>query len=232
MEHHKTLFELIPGLSIFPVHIIAAIFVCLVIWLVAAVFYIQVRRISSAELAVPPTGFGIRNLLELVTEFVLGLIENIAGEKGRKFVPIIGTTFLFILISNLMGLVPGLAPATDNVNTNAACAIVVFFSTYYFGVKEHGLAYFKKFAGPVWWLAVLFIPIEIISHMIRPVSLTLRLYGNIYGDHQVLSIFSNLIPILVPIPFLALGALVSIIQALVFALLSIVYIGEAISHDH
>jgi F-type H+-transporting ATPase subunit a len=232
MEHHTTLFELIPGLGTLPVHVIAAIFVCLIIWILATVFFLQARNANSAELAIPPASFGVRNFFELITEFVLGLIENIAGDKGRKFVPIIGTTFLFILISNLMGLVPGLAPATDNVNTNAACAVVIFFSTYYFGVKEHGLAYFKKFAGPVWWLAVLFIPIEIISHMIRPVSLTLRLYGNIYGDHAVLSIFSSLIPILVPIPFLALGALVSIIQALVFALLSIVYIGEAISHDH
>ncbi|MFH1726826.1 MAG: F0F1 ATP synthase subunit A [Pseudomonadota bacterium] len=230
MKHHVTLFDIIPGLNQLPSHIAGALLVCVLLCILSVIFYLRIRKQEDAE--VPPDKFCLRNVFELIVEYVLDLVENMTGPKGRRFFPIIGATFLFILVSNIMGLIPGLVPPTDNVNTNAACAIFIFLSTYYFGIKEHGLAYFKKLAGPVWWLAFLFLPIEIISHCIRPVSLTLRLYGNIFGDHAVLAIFSDLIPLIVPIPFLALGTLVSVIQALVFTLLSIVYISEAISHEH
>ena len=153
------------------------------------------------------------------------------GKKGKQFIPLVGTLALFILFSNLLGLIPGFLPPTDNINITAGCAIIVFFSTHYFGVIESGASYFKHFTGPKWWLAPIMLPIEVIGHLARPLSLSLRLFGNITGDHLVLVIFSGLIPLVVPVFALFLGLFVSIIQALVFILLSMMYISSAIEHS-
>jgi F-type H+-transporting ATPase subunit a len=153
------------------------------------------------------------------------------GPKGVRFIPLIGTLGLFILFSNLLGLVPGFLPPTDNINITAGCAIIVFFSTHIFGFLENGLGYLKHFVGPKWWLAPIMIPIEIIGQLARPLSLSLRLFGNITGDHLVLAIFSGLIPLVIPVFALFLGVFVSIIQALVFILLSMMYISGATEHS-
>src|SRR5205823_15098750 len=133
--------------------------------------------------------------------------------------------------SNLLALIPGFLPPTDTLKTNLVLSIPIFLMTHYFGVREHGLKYFKHFLGPVWWLAWLMLPIEIVSHLARPVSLAMRLLGNIAADHAVVLAFFAIIPFLVPVPFLLMGVFVSVVQAVVFSLLSTVYIGQAVAHE-
>src|SRR5262249_55464444 len=121
---------------------------------------------------------------------------------------------------------------TTTLKTNVALAGLVFLSTHFFGVREHGLAYFKHFLGPIWWLSPLMLPIELVSHLARPASLSLRLLGNMAADHKVVFTFFTLFPILLPIPFLFLGLLVAIVQTFVFCALTIIYISLATAHDH
>jgi len=132
---------------------------------------------------------------------------------------------------NLLGLIPGFLPPTQKMNVTVGLAVVVFLSTHYFGVREHGLAYFRHFLGPIWWLAPIMLPIEIISHLARPMSLSLRLFGNITGDHAVVSGFMALVPVVVPAVFLGLGLFVSFMQAFIFTVLSMIYISGAVAHE-
>ncbi|MFN3200077.1 MAG: F0F1 ATP synthase subunit A [Bradymonadia bacterium] len=182
---------------------------------------------------IPSDKLNARGIVEIISGAVLGMMKGIMPEKAaRHFLPLIGTLAFFILFSNLFGLVPGFLPATDVLSTTLACSIVVFFATHIYGVKEHGMAYFKHFLGPVPALAPLMLPIELVSHFARPASLALRLMGNMFGDHKVLAIFLGLVPLIVPIPILVLGTLVCVVQTLVFCMLSTVYIALAIEHDH
>src|SRR5215831_17390653 len=120
---------------------------------------------------------GVQNLMEAVLEFILGLIDDVIGPEGRRFLPLIATLGLFIFTSNLLGLVPGFTAPTDNVNTILACALVVFCSYHWIGIRKHGLgAYLRHFVGPMPLLAPLMVPIELISHLARPLSLTMRLF--------------------------------------------------------
>jgi len=171
-----------------------------------------------------------------VTEVIIGgfdsLLDEIMGHNGRKFFPLIATLGLFILTSNLIGIVPGFESPTANINTNLAMALVVFFSTHVVGVKEHGLKYFKQFMGPVWWLTPLMLPIEIISHISRPLSLTFRLFGNIKGEDIVLLVVLFLVPYFVPLPVFALMIFTSLVQTLVFMLLAMMYIAGAMEEGH
>jgi F-type H+-transporting ATPase subunit a len=171
-----------------------------------------------------------------VTEVIIGgfdsLLDEIMGHNGRKFFPLIATLGLFILTSNLIGIVPGFESPTANINTNLAMALVVFFSTHVVGVKEHGLKYFKQFMGPVWWLTPLMLPIEIISHITRPLSLTFRLFGNIKGEDIVLLVVLFLVPYFVPLPVFALMIFTSLVQTLVFMLLAMMYIAGAMEEGH
>jgi F-type H+-transporting ATPase subunit a len=197
------------------------------IFLITIALFVR-RRLNKDEL--PGERFNLPNTIEVLVELVLGLLRDNVGPKGKRFIPLIGTLALFILFSNLLGLIPGFLPPTDNINITAGCAIIVFFSTHFFGLTENGLGYIKHFTGPNWWLAPLMVPIEIIGHLARPLSLSLRLFGNITGDHLVLVIFSGLVPLVIPVFALFLGVFVSIIQALVFILLSMMYILNAIEH--
>jgi len=182
---------------------------------------------------VPPRKLTLRNVFEILTEGSLNIMTGVMGEKNAKrYLPLIGSLALFILFSNLMALIPGFAPPTDTLKTNLALSVVVFLATHYYGVREHGIKYFKHFLGPIPALAPLMLPIELISHIARPVSLALRLMGNMASDHKVVASFFALVPLLVPVPFLFLGILVSVVQALVFCLLSTVYISMAVAHDH
>jgi F-type H+-transporting ATPase subunit a len=187
---------------------------------------------AGKDAVVPPARFNLRNLFEMFCDGLLSLMEGVMGEKNAiRFMPFIGSLAFFIFFGNALALIPGFAPATDTLKTNLALSILVFLGTHYFGVKEHGLAYFKHFLGPIWWLAPLMLPIEIISHLARPVSLALRLMGNMFADHKVVASFFVLVPIFVPVPFLILGMLVVIVQTLVFSLLSMVYISMAVAHE-
>jgi F-type H+-transporting ATPase subunit a len=181
---------------------------------------------------VPPPHFGLRNLFEMLTDAILNLMESVMGEKeARRFLPLVGTLFFFILFSNLLSLLPGFMPPTSTLKTNLGLSLLVFLLTHILGVRAHGLKYFRHFLGPWLPLAPLMLPIEIISHVARPVSLAMRLLGNISADHAVVLAFFGVMPFLVPVPFLVMGVFVAVVQAVVFSLLSTVYIGSAIAHE-
>jgi F-type H+-transporting ATPase subunit a len=174
----------------------------------------------------------LRNAFEYLAEMFYGTVEGAMGEENApRFFPLIGALGLFILFSNLIGLIPGFIAPTDTLKTNAGIAILVFLLTHYYGVKEHGLSYFKHFLGPSPALSPLMLPIEVVSHIARPLSLMVRLMGNMMADHKVVFSFFALVPLIVPLPFMLLGLLVCGIQALVFCTLTMVYISMAIEHE-
>jgi len=187
---------------------------------------------SADKGIVPPRKMNLRNFFEFMAESVYGLVEGAMGEKNApRFLPLIGALFFFILFNNLFALIPGFGAPTDTLKTNVGIALAVFFLTHIYGVREHGLAYFKHFLGPSPALIPLMLPIELISHIARPLSLSILLMGNMMADHKVVMSFFALVPVLVPLPFLLLGLLVCGIQALVFCTLAMVYIGMAIEHE-
>lgn len=196
------------------------------------------KRLKAGKAAlIPDSRFSIFSFIEMLVEAVLSLMEGVMGEKNaRRYFPLIGSLAIFILFSNLLGMIPGFVPPTDSLSTTLALGTVVFAATHYFGVREHGLPYFKHFLGPIikWYalpLMLLMLVIELISHLVRPCSLGVRLMGNIMGDHKVLFIFLSFGILLIPLPVMALGLVVAVVQTLVFCLLSIVYIGLAIEHQ-
>jgi len=156
-------------------------------WLVMAVL-IVVAFVASRRLELVPRG--AQNFMEVVLEQFLTLLDDVMGHDGRRYLPLIATLGLFILVSNLMGLVPGLPAPTANLNTTAACALIVFFTYHAIGIRKQGIvAYARHFMGPVVWLAPLMVPIELVSHLARPLSLSLRLFGNMTGGHILLAVF-------------------------------------------
>ena len=193
-------------------------------------------RAAGDEAFVPPSRFDVRNLLEMFLDAVLGMMEGVMGRNNaRRYLPLIATLAFLIFFSNLLGLIPGFMPPTDTLKTNLALSATVFVMTHVYGLRAHGASYLKHFLGPIWYLAPLMFVIELISHIARPVSLALRLMGNIAADHKVVSVFFVLCPLLVPLPLMLLGVIVAIVQTLVFCLLATVYIGMAVAHgegDH
>ncbi|ABK98230.1 F0F1 ATP synthase subunit A [Pelobacter propionicus] len=175
---------------------------------------------------------GLQNFMEVVVGGVENMIVETMGEHGRPYFPLVATVGLFVLVSNLIGLIPGFFPPTANINTTAACAIVVFIATHVVGIKRHGIGYIKHFCGPILWLAPVMFFIEVIGHLSRPLSLTLRLFGNMNGHELVLIIFFGLAPFLVPLPMMLMGVLVSFIQAFVFMLLTMIYIQGSLEEAH
>lgn len=208
------------------------IFVLLVVLSVLATRKIRGKKEFTDADLIPDSGFSVQNFMELLVGGITKVMEDSMGHIWPKFLHLVGALALFILFCNLSGLIPGFLPPTESINTTAACALVVFFATHYYGFKEHGFAYLKHFMGPFWWLAPLMAPIEIISHLARPLSLSLRLFGNIMGDHKVGAIFFGLAAIGVPVFTLVLGVFVSFVQAFVFCLLTMVYISGAVAHEH
>lgn len=184
---------------------------------------------------IPDVGITFRNIFEAMGQFIYNLAKNIMGEEAtKKYYTVIMFFFALIFANNCVGLIPGFLPPTDNFNTTLALGTFVFIYYNYQGIRAQGLVgHIKHFMGPVWYLAILILPIELISHGVRPLSLGLRLKGNMEGDHLVLSIFSGLIPYIVPIPFYIIGLFVCFMQAFVFTLLTMVYISLATAHhDH
>ena len=174
----------------------------------------------------------LQNFVEVVIDGLKNLVTNTMGPEGLRFFPLLATLALFILISNLAGLIPGFYSPTASLNTNAAMALTVFCLTHIVGVKEHGPGYIKHFLGPVWWLAPIMLPIEIISHLVRPLSLTMRLFGNIAGEDLVLVVLLMLVPLLVPSVMMFLMIFTAVLQAFVFTLLTMMYIGGALAEAH
>lgn len=198
-------------------------------WFVMAVL-ILVAFLASRSITMVPSG--VQNLMEVVVTGIDGLIEETMGKEGKAYFPLIATFALFILVCNLIGLVPGFYPPTANLNTNAALALTVFVLTHVVGFKKHGIAYLKHFMGPIIWLAPLMFVIEIIGHIARPLSLTLRLFGNMYGHEIVLMIFLALVPLFLPIPMMLMGVLIAFIQTFVFTLLAMIYVAGALEEAH
>ena len=208
--------------SYLPGHVTYTLFV---VALLAVLSFLATRRLQ-----VYPGR--LQNVMEVIIGGFDALLIDTMGDKGKKFFPLIATLGLFILTGNLIGIIPGFESPTANINTNAAMALVVFFSTHVVGVSIHGPKYFKQFLGPVWWLIPLMLPIEIISHLSRPLSLTFRLFGNIAGEDIVLAVVLLLVPLLVPLPILILMIFTSIVQTLVFMLLAMMYIAGALEEGH
>lgn len=174
----------------------------------------------------------LQNILELIIQTFENLLVEIIGKEGKKFLPVIGTVGLFIFLSNLLGLVPGFMSPTSKLNVTVGCALIVFFYYHWQGIKSQGLfKYLKHFAGPIPLLAPLLIPIELISHFSRPVSLSMRLFGNIFAEELLILVIASIIPFLLPLPFMAVAIFTAIIQAFVFVLLSCIYIGGAVAHE-
>jgi len=212
------------GKDVVPSHIVMAV---LVVLLIIIFFKLTVKRLDIFP-------GKMQYMLELIYKFFQKLVDDMMGHEGRKFIPVLTTLGLFIGISNLLGLLPELGSPTANLNTTVGCAIFIFFYYHYQGVKKHGLwGYIKTFLGPVWWLAWLFLPIEIVSHISRPLSLSMRLYGNIFGEDMVIIIIATyLFSFVAPLPVMALAMFTSLLQAFIFVMLSTIYLAGAMAEEH
>jgi F-type H+-transporting ATPase subunit a len=220
--------------SAFSISHVLAVFCVLIFTCLGAFAFRASTKKGGREAIVPPSKLTLRNMFEMFTDAVMSVATGVMGEaNARRFLPLIGTLACFIFFSNIFALIPGFAPPTATLKTNVALALTVFVLTHVYGIMANGWSYFKKFLGhaPL-YMAPFMIPIEIVSHLARPLSLSLRLLGNMAADHKVVAAFFGLVPLLVPVPFLILGVLVVIIQTMVFCLLTMVYIQGAVEPEH
>lgn len=199
----------------------------LLVFLALVAYFVVVRMTLSVERPAP-----VQHLAEMTHEFVSQQGEQIIGHGSQRFTSYLTALFLFILLSNLLGLVPGLESPTADVVVPLGFALVTFIYYHYHGVRSNGFGYVKQFLGPVWWLYWLLLPIEIISHFARVLSLTVRLYANMFAGDLLTIAFFSLIPIGIPLVFLGLHLGVAVIQAYVFMLLATIYLSLAVAHDH
>ncbi len=199
----------------------------------ASFLLIGVALMLRGGMSLVPTG--IQNLVEVLAEAMLDLAEETIGERwGRTFFPFIATLFMFILTCNLMGLVPGFTSPTSNLNMTAAMAVPVFLVYQFFGFKIHGPGYVRHFMGPVLLLAPLMLVVEVLSHLARPLTLSVRLFGNMFAKHMLLLVLGSIAftKYLIPAGVLGLGILVGFVQAFVFALLTTLYLAGAVEEAH
>jgi len=231
-EHPFTWHDLLhPSLhGVIPMQIFFSIVsMLLILWLAHRV---KQRLLDAHDPVVPSDRLDLTNIFEMLIEFVVGLSDSIVGKKGRRYVSLYGTFFIYILFCNFIGLVPGFSPPTSNLNVTLGLGLISFGAYHYLGIKEHGPSYIRQFLGPFMLIAPLFLAIEVFSHLFRPLTLGLRLAFNMFADHLVVEIFTGLTYVVVPVLFYLLGALVAVIQAFVFTLLSMIYASLALSHDH
>lgn len=221
----------------------SSLFVALL--MIATGMLVRARLAAAGGGVVPDEGVTLRNVVEIVVEFLVGLSRENMGEHWRRYFPVVATLFVFILLSNLIGLVPGIGGATSNANTTWAWAIISFVAFQYVGIREHGWSYVYHFLGPglmdvkiggktyhLRLLAPLYLPLEVISHLARAFTLSIRLLANMFADHTVVAVWLMLVPAVVPAIFMGLGVLVAVLQAFVFALLTMIYIGLALEEAH
>jgi F-type H+-transporting ATPase subunit a len=222
-------FTFAPGARVIPDYLVMAGLI-VVAW---TAFCLFVRRQLSLE-----NPGRLQILVEDGVSAVVRMLRDFIGPKGPRFLPIVTTMFVFILTGNLMGLVPGLMSPTANINVTLGCALTVWVYYHVQGIREQGLvSYVKHFAAPPGaplFIAPIMLPIEIISHLSRVLSLTLRLFGNIFGEELVILILFSIVPFLVPLPMMFLGIITALLQAFVFVLLTTIYLGGAVAteHDH
>jgi F-type H+-transporting ATPase subunit a len=204
-------------------------------WVVMAILVVFGMVVGRSLRAVPGP---VQNLAEVIVEAFHALLDQMIGRQGRQFLPLVGTAGLFILTSNLLANIPGFQPPTANWNTTIALAVTVFVSYNYFGIRKHGMVnYLKHFCGPIWWLAPLMFPIEFIGHLARPVSLSIRLFGNIFGEESVVTILLSLSWLVMPYliwlgVMLPLSLFTAAVQTFVFIMLTMVYIAGAVEEGH
>ncbi len=214
------------GQEIIPGHVVMALIVTVVI----IIFF----KLTVKNLSMFPRK--LQKFLELVYQGFRSLIDDVIGPEGRKFLPALATVGIFIAMCNLVGLLPEMGSPTANLNVTVGCALFIFTYYHYQGIKKHGaLGYLKTFAGPAWWLAWLFFPIELISHLSRPLSLSMRLFGNIYGEDLVIYIIMLIAPwylFISPLPMMAFAIFTSFLQAFIFVMLSTIYLAGAVSSEH
>lgn len=199
-------------------------------WVVMAALII-LSAIGAKQISIVPNK--AQNVFEMIISGLEEFTVDVAGEEGRWFFPFVATIFIYIFVCNVVGLVPGFYPPTANLNTTLSCAIPVFIFTHYIGVKFHGIHYVKHFLGPVWWMIPIILPIEIIGHLARVLSLSFRLFGNMMGHELVLAILFMLAgAFFAPLPIMALGIFVAFVQAFIFYLLSVMYFAGAMEEAH
>ena len=199
-------------------------------WLVMILLIVAGAAAAKGIRMIPTKG---QNFFEIIVSGIEEFMVDITGDEGRWLFPLAATIFIYIFICNLIGLVPGFFPPTASLNTTLSCALVVVIFTHVIGVKYHGAGYIRHFLGPVWWMIPIIFPIEIIGHLARILSLSFRLFGNMMGHELVLTILFALAgAFFAPLPIMALGIFVALVQAFVFFLLSIMYFAGAIEHAH
>lgn len=190
------------------------------------------RRITrEADAVIPSDTLTLTTFFEVFVAYFYGLAKDVMGaEAAKKHFPLIGASALFIFFSNMVGLIPGVGSPTSSLSVTFGCALVVFGTFNYYGLKENGFSYIAHLAGPKWYLAPLIFPIEVFSTCLRPVTLAVRLMVNIAVDHLLAALFIGLVTLFVPVPVLMLGIIVCVVQTIVFCLLTCVYIGLATEH--
>jgi F-type H+-transporting ATPase subunit a len=199
----------------------------LVVFLFLAVLFAILRARLSA------TSPGkLQQTCELLYGFLRGQTEGQVGHAGMRYLSFFGTIFIFILVSNLIGLIPVFVSPTKNAQVTLGCAMATFIYYNLMGVWTHGIKYVLQFMGPKWWLAFLMFPIEIVSHLARPLSLTIRLYANMFAGEQVTLVFLSMTYLAVPVIFMGLHLFVGVVQAYIFMLLTMSYVGASVSHGH
>ena len=229
MEHHYYFFtEILSGLGLG--HFAHSFQHVVYSWFVMLVLIVGCALLAGGIQLLRRKG---QNVLEVIVESLENFMVEITGPEGRAFFPFVATLFLYIFISNLIGLIPGFFSPTANINTPLSMALCTFVFTHYLGVRYHGFKYIKHFLGPIPWLAPLFFPIEIIGHTARVLSLTLRLFGNIMGEDLVLAILLLLAgKFLAPLPMMFLAVFTSTVQAFIFTLLAMMYFAGSMEHAH
>ncbi len=226
MHHEVSIFStLIHKLTGYepPDHLVMLAFIVLVLSVVTPV----IRKTFNDE-----NPGKVQIALELIIATLRNSLDQIVGHKGISFIGVVGTFGFVVFLCNFSGIIPGLQPPTANVNVTLGLAVMAFAYYNYHGLREFRFAYFKQFLGPVWWLIPLFVVVEIISHIARVLSLTLRLFGNIFGEHTAASFIFALVPFAIPLAMLGLGIFGSAVQTLIFVVLTMVYLGGAVSEHH
>ncbi len=228
MQEESLLMDIIVNPHVVPHYVSYAI--------LASILLVAVSLAVRGSLALVPRG--TQNFLEVMVESLLRLAEdNIGHNWGKHFFPLIGTIGLYILVCNFMGLIPGFTAPTSNINATASMAVPVFLATHYYGIRVHGFSYINHFLGPIRSVAalplmILMFFVEFIGHMVRPVTLSVRLFGNMIAKHMILFALGLLAPVIVPVAILGLGVLVSLIQAFVFVLLTSLYLAGSVEEAH
>jgi F-type H+-transporting ATPase subunit a len=238
---HSLLFHRHLGYKDYEPVFMALVLMLVIVYLASEVrgVYKRMAQAKKAEELAPEEELTLQTFFEVFFEFFYNMAKDVMGPKNAKrYFALIGASAIFIFVSNAMGLVPGMLPPTSNLNVTAGCALVVFIAFNYYGIKENGMGYIKHMAGwgtfhsplPNLLLALLMLPIELISITVRPITLSIRLMMNMAVDHLLVSLFAGFFAILVPLPIMLLGIIVIVVQTLVFCLLTSIYIGLATEH--